>query len=45
MNPLKRARVDRGWSQARAIVAIETEARALRYVTPERASLKTQLSR
>ena len=45
MNLLKRARVDRGWTQSRVIAAVESEARKLGHSVPERASLKTQLSR
>ncbi|HEY5847240.1 MAG TPA: helix-turn-helix transcriptional regulator, partial [Microlunatus sp.] len=45
MNALKRARVDREWSQSRLIAAMETEARRMRMPIASRASLKTQLSR
>ena len=45
MNDLKRARVDRGWSQSRLIAAMEAEARRMRRPIAEPASLKTQLSR
>ena len=45
MNALKRARVDREWSQSRLIAAMEAEARRMRRPIAGRASLKTQLSR
>lgn len=45
MNALKRARVDREWSQTRLVAAMEAEARRLRKPIAGRASLKTQLSR
>jgi tetratricopeptide (TPR) repeat protein/transcriptional regulator with XRE-family HTH domain len=45
MNALKRARLDREWSQSRLIAAMEAEARRMRKPIAGRSSLKTQLSR
>jgi tetratricopeptide (TPR) repeat protein/transcriptional regulator with XRE-family HTH domain len=45
MNALKRARVDREWSQSRLIAAMEAEARRMGAPIAGRSSLKTQLSR
>ena len=45
MNALKRARVDRQWSQSRLIAAMEAESRRLKIPIAGRTSLKTQLSR
>ena len=43
--PLKAARAARGWSQLRLLVELEKAGQSRRLAMPERASLKTQISR
>jgi transcriptional regulator with XRE-family HTH domain len=43
--PLKAARATKGWSQLRLLVELEKAGQAHRLPMPERASLKTQISR
>jgi transcriptional regulator with XRE-family HTH domain len=45
MNALRQARIDRGWSQSRALAELRTQAQTLGLSLPAPSSLKTELSR